>query len=509
MTSNIFSVKHEINHAFSSHSTEASTKARPPSPPASTSISTVLSGNIKPSAASSPKEEPNGLEESTPRVPAKRPHSPTQEDLAKRHKDADVVSSDDLTFKEPYPPSSDCSPHGEAPNTRLPSMELPDASSPLPASNSCRVVKNSIKLALNRHSITPPKPPVFEGTLASDAPAASEEKGMSIPVIGSMGLNGQAKHRERCLYTGRGSVFRSVCVNRDAAGQKPQLRSVRLDLLPVDLRLSHGPAKLDSPKLVLGLQLVAAPQELKNDARTLSTVSLSMVFCLLLALSGEFSAYRSTGKSTTHYREAFPNRKGSSSPSRYWLFSVRLVACDWSVRKKDCDGGEFPPTEPPEEKQTWLGALSHSVCGSRQNTTRDTTKRGKLRTMDVPEPAIQIFEQPKQRGMRFRYKCEGRSAGSIPGEKSSDNNRTYPSLQILNYCGKGKVRVYLVTKNEPYRPHPHDLVGKDCKDGFYEAEFGPDRRVMAFQNLGIQCVRRKEVKDAILQRITRGINPFN
>lgn len=52
-------------------------------------------------------------------------------------------------------------------------------------------------------------------------------------------------------------------------------------------------------------------------------------------------------------------------------------------------------------------------------------------------------------------------------------------LQILNYCGKGKVRVYLVTKNEPYRPHPHDLVGKDCKDGFYEAEFGPDRRVIA------------------------------
>lgn len=31
----------------------------------------------------------------------------------------------------------------------------------------------------------------------------------------------------------------------------------------------------------------------------------------------------------------------------------------------------------------------------------------------------------------------------------------------------------------------------------------------SFQNLGIQCVRRREVKDAILQRITRGINPFN
>ncbi|XP_066553322.1 proto-oncogene c-Rel isoform X2 [Amia ocellicauda] len=125
------------------------------------------------------------------------------------------------------------------------------------------------------------------------------------------------------------------------------------------------------------------------------------------------------------------------------------------------------------------------------------------------EPSAQIFEEPKQRGMRFRYKCEGRSAGSIPGERSTDNNRTYPSIQILNNCGKGKVRVSLVTKNEPYRPHPHDLVGKDCKDGYYEAEFGPDRRMIIFQNLGIQCVRRREVKEAIMLRMTRNINPFN
>jgi hypothetical protein len=45
-------------------------------------------------------------------------------------------------------------------------------------------------------------------------------------------------------------------------------------------------------------------------------------------------------------------------------------------------------------------------------------------------PYIEIIEQPRQRGMRFRYKCEGRSAGSIPGEHSTDNNRTYPSIQV-------------------------------------------------------------------------------
>ncbi|XP_075452303.1 proto-oncogene c-Rel [Ascaphus truei] len=124
------------------------------------------------------------------------------------------------------------------------------------------------------------------------------------------------------------------------------------------------------------------------------------------------------------------------------------------------------------------------------------------------EPYIDIFEQPRQRGMRFRYKCEGRSAGSILGERSTDNNRTYPSIQMMNYIGKGKVRVTLVTKNEPYKPHPHDLVGKDCRDGYYETEFGADRRVLCFQNLGIQCVRRKEVREAIHCRIIRKINPF-
>ncbi|XP_047707379.1 proto-oncogene c-Rel isoform X2 [Prionailurus viverrinus] len=124
-------------------------------------------------------------------------------------------------------------------------------------------------------------------------------------------------------------------------------------------------------------------------------------------------------------------------------------------------------------------------------------------------PCIEIIEQPRQRGMRFRYKCEGRSAGSIPGEHSTDNNRTYPSIQIMNYYGKGKVRITLVTKNDPYKPHPHDLVGKDCRDGYYEAEFGQERRPLFFQNLGIRCVKKKEVKEAIISRIRAGINPFN
>uniref|UniRef100_H2STE6 polynucleotide adenylyltransferase n=1 Tax=Takifugu rubripes TaxID=31033 RepID=H2STE6_TAKRU len=128
---------------------EPSVKAKPPSPPA---VSAVLAGDVKPNAASSPKEEPNGLDDSINGAPAKRPHSPVEEEMAKRHKDAEVTGLFSAAGEQQFEPKAKPIPTIDTSRTqRLPSMELPDASSPLPASNSCRVVKNSIKLALNRH----------------------------------------------------------------------------------------------------------------------------------------------------------------------------------------------------------------------------------------------------------------------------------------------------------------------------------------------------------------------
>ncbi|XP_051001869.1 transcription factor p65 isoform X1 [Acomys russatus] len=110
--------------------------------------------------------------------------------------------------------------------------------------------------------------------------------------------------------------------------------------------------------------------------------------------------------------------------------------------------------------------------------------------------------------MRFRYKCEGRSAGSIPGERSTDTTKTHPTIKINGYTGPGTVRISLVTKDPPHRPHPHELVGKDCRDGFYEAELCPDRSIHSFQNLGIQCVKKRDLEQAISQRIQTNNNPF-
>lgn len=73
------------------------------------------------------------------------------------------------------------------------------------------------------------------------------------------------------------------------------------------------------------------------------------------------------------------------------------------------------------------------------------------RNHPYPDAYVQITEQPAPKALRFRYECEGRSAGSIPGASSTPDNKTYPSIQIVNYRGPAVVVVSCVTKDKPYR----------------------------------------------------------
>ncbi|XP_032804357.2 uncharacterized protein LOC116939710 [Petromyzon marinus] len=126
------------------------------------------------------------------------------------------------------------------------------------------------------------------------------------------------------------------------------------------------------------------------------------------------------------------------------------------------------------------------------------------------DPALVIVEEPKQRGMRFRYQCEGRATGSIFGERSDTSTKTYPAVQVQNYSERVLLRVSLVSKEEPYRPHPHALVGTDCNDGIFQATLEPPDLRVQFQNLGIQCAKRKDIMSAIRMRVTKQkIDPFN
>ncbi|XP_029963380.1 nuclear factor NF-kappa-B p100 subunit isoform X2 [Salarias fasciatus] len=124
----------------------------------------------------------------------------------------------------------------------------------------------------------------------------------------------------------------------------------------------------------------------------------------------------------------------------------------------------------------------------------------------IPEtahgPYVQIIEEPKQRGFRFRYECEGPSHGGLPGASSEKNRRTYPTVKINNYVGHARVEVQLVTHTDPPRVHAHSLVGRNCTDnGTCTLDIGPNDLTASFSNLGILHVTKKGVVEVLTRRL--------
>ncbi|XP_028920783.1 LOW QUALITY PROTEIN: transcription factor RelB [Ornithorhynchus anatinus] len=170
-------------------------------------------------------------------------------------------------------------------------------------------------------------------------------------------------------------------------------------------------------------------------------------------------------------------------------------------------GGGDPPPAPDARPPAWAGPPGpwSSCCSPRRPGPRPAPAP-RLR------PRLVITEQPKQRGMRFRYECEGRSAGSILGETAPEASKTLPPVQLRNCEGLREVDVVacLVWKDWPHRVHPHGLVGKDCADGVCRVRLRPHVCPRhSFNNLGIQCVRKREIEAAIERKIQLGIDPFS
>lgn len=125
-----------------------------------------------------------------------------------------------------------------------------------------------------------------------------------------------------------------------------------------------------------------------------------------------------------------------------------------------------------------------------------------LQTQNAPKklPYVKITEQPAPHSIKFRYECEGRLAGSIRGVNYTAIKKAYPSIKIVGYNGIAYVVVSCVTKDQ--KPHPHGLVGKEnCSNGVYQAEI---TKSATFKNLGIQCVKKKDVGAVLSSRR----NPF-
>ncbi|EDO32923.1 predicted protein [Nematostella vectensis] len=121
------------------------------------------------------------------------------------------------------------------------------------------------------------------------------------------------------------------------------------------------------------------------------------------------------------------------------------------------------------------------------------------------EPYLEILEQPKPRGFRFRYPSEGPSHGGLPGQFSTSKSKSYPSVQVNNYQGPCRIVVTLVTKDEPYMLHAHSLTGKNAnEEGVVTVQVGPDQHMTAsFPNLGIQHVTKKNVVKVLMDRFIK------
>ncbi|XP_076316148.1 embryonic polarity protein dorsal-like isoform X1 [Tachypleus tridentatus] len=127
-----------------------------------------------------------------------------------------------------------------------------------------------------------------------------------------------------------------------------------------------------------------------------------------------------------------------------------------------------------------------------------------------PTPYVRLVEQPASRALRFRYECEGRSAGSIPGANSTAECKTYPTIQVVNYKGSAVVVVSCVTKEgPPFRPHPHNLVGREgCKKGICTMVINNHDMTCSFSSLGIQCVKRKDIEESLKLREMIKVDPY-
>ena len=125
-----------------------------------------------------------------------------------------------------------------------------------------------------------------------------------------------------------------------------------------------------------------------------------------------------------------------------------------------------------------------------------------------PRPYIVIIEQPSK-SLRFRYVCEGRP-GTIPGASSTPENKTSFAVQIHGYQGRLVVIVSCVTKDPPYRQHPHQLVGHNCKYGVcsFEQEVTATNSTITFPKLAVQCVKKADVKESLRVREEKNIDPF-
>lgn len=154
------------------------------------------------------------------------------------------------------------------------------------------------------------------------------------------------------------------------------------------------------------------------------------------------------------------------------------------------------------------GMALHDLIGKNNNNNFIDTIFSSMDT-EPASPRVVITEQPKPKDHRFRYPCEGRTAGALLGVKSTQRKKTCPEVKIENLSSRALIIGSLVTKDEDVKPHPFKLVGANCSDGIVKKIVTPKCPKAKFESLGIQCVKKADLLEALKVRKNLQVDPYN
>lgn len=113
-----------------------------------------------------------------------------------------------------------------------------------------------------------------------------------------------------------------------------------------------------------------------------------------------------------------------------------------------------------------------------------------------------LHEEPTEK-FRFRYKSEMHGThGSLNGQRSEKNKKTFPEVELKNFHGLGVIRCSLYQTNlDKPSPHSHQLVvRKDEMDECdpHDVYVSPEKGYIArFENMGIIHTAKKNICDAL------------
>jgi len=127
-------------------------------------------------------------------------------------------------------------------------------------------------------------------------------------------------------------------------------------------------------------------------------------------------------------------------------------------------------------------------------------------------PHVKIVEEPATNMYRFRYKSEGDTAGTVPGERQTYARKSYPKIMLCNYEGVAQLEVCCLT--EDMRVHPNKLSWRkserssstEVNAGIYRAKIRGN--VEEEIKLGINLSKKSDVLQFLLSKQELGVDPF-